>query len=380
MRLLDRYLLRELLVPFGYCLFGFLIFWDSSELFTDMSMFQKLKLNATEVVTYYGIRTPEILITILPIAFLLALLYTLTQLARHHEITAIRAAGVGMFRLALPYLTVGVLLSLGVFAMNELWVPQAIEAAEELLGRHQPGAVPNAQRATEENLTFYNSGERRWWIVESYHVATGDMARPRVVWLQPDGTRRDIIAEGATYTDGVWVFTNVHSVVYNTNSSVLPTQLPADTLEMAVFKETPEQIRSEIKIGKLFGSKASASARARMQRKAQLSIKEILDYKRLHPGERNRSALLDTKLQGRLAAPWTCLVVVLIALPFGAASGRRNVFAGVASSILICFAYFVLQQLSLTYGTAGTVLPWVAAWAPNAAFGLVGIIVTARVC
>src|SRR5436190_13110639 len=157
MRLLDRYLLRELLVPFGYCLFGFLIFWDSSELFTDMSMFQRLKLNATEVVTYYGIRTPEILITILPIAFLLALLYTLTQLARHHEITAIRAAGVGMFRLALPYLTVGVLLSLGVFAMNELWVPQAIEAAEELLARHQPGAVSNATSATEENLTFYNS-------------------------------------------------------------------------------------------------------------------------------------------------------------------------------------------------------------------------------
>jgi lipopolysaccharide export system permease protein len=117
-----------------------------------------------------------------------------------------------------------------------------------------------------------------------------------------------------------------------------------------------------------------------MLRKAQLSIKEILDYKRLHPGERNRSALLDTKLQGRLAVPWTCLVVVLIALPFGVASARRNVFAGVASSILICFAYFVLQQLSLTYGTAGTVLPWVAAWAPNAAFGLAGIIITARVC
>ena len=29
MRLLDRYLLRELLVPFGYCLSGFIIFWIS---------------------------------------------------------------------------------------------------------------------------------------------------------------------------------------------------------------------------------------------------------------------------------------------------------------------------------------------------------------
>ena len=38
-------------------------------------------------------------------------------------------------------------------------------------------------------------------------------------------------------------------------------------------------------------------------------------------------------------------VVVVIALPFGAAGGRRNVFVGVASSIVICFIYFVLQQL-----------------------------------
>jgi lipopolysaccharide export system permease protein len=376
MRLLDRYLLRELLIPFGYCLFGFLIFWDSSELFTDLSMFQRLKLSALEVVSYYGVRTPEILITILPVSFLLALLYTLTQLARHHEITAIRAAGVGMFRLALPYLAVGFVLSLGVFAMNELWVPPAVEAAEELLARHQPGAASAKQRTREENLTFYNSGERRWWIIESYHVPTGDMLRPKVVWLEPDGTRRDIIAEGASYADGAWEFTNGHSVVYTTNAAVVPTPQPFDTLSMAVFKETPEQIRSEIKIGRLFGPKASA----KLQRKAQLSIHEILEYKRLHPGERNRAAFLDTKLHGRLAVPWTCLVVVLIALPFGAASARRNVFAGVASSILICFVYFVLQQLSLTFGTAGTVQPWVAAWAPNALFGMAGLVATARVC
>jgi len=89
--------------------------------------------------------------------------------------------------------------------------------------------------------------------------------------------------------------------------------------------------------------------------------------------------MLDTKLHGRLAAPWTCLVVVLIALPFGAASGRRNVFVGVASSILICFTYFVLQQLSLALGSGGHVPPWAAAWSPNAAFGLTGLFLTARV-
>ena len=66
MRILDRYLLRELLVPFAYCLVGFLIFWISSDVFAQLSDFQKLKLTGADLFEYYTIRTPEMLITVLP--------------------------------------------------------------------------------------------------------------------------------------------------------------------------------------------------------------------------------------------------------------------------------------------------------------------------
>jgi len=69
---------------------------------------------------------------------------------------------------------------------------------------------------------------------------------------------------------------------------------------------------------------------------------------------------------------------VLIALPFGAISGRRNVFVGVASSIVICFAYFVLMQVGLGLGAGGYIPPSVAAWSPNAFFAFAGIFLTFR--
>ncbi len=50
MRLLDRYLLRELLLPFGYCLGGFLIFWVSSELFKDMGELQEKQMRPGDIV------------------------------------------------------------------------------------------------------------------------------------------------------------------------------------------------------------------------------------------------------------------------------------------------------------------------------------------
>ena len=74
------------------------------------------------------VKTPEFLVVVLPIALLLALLYTLTNHARHHEITAIRAAGVSLWRLCLPYLAVGFAASLALFALNELCVPDSAEA------------------------------------------------------------------------------------------------------------------------------------------------------------------------------------------------------------------------------------------------------------
>jgi len=101
---------------------------------------------------------------------------------------------------------------------------------------------------------------------------------------------------------------------------------------------------------------------------------------RLHPAPAPEIGnWLRTKLQGRLATPWTCLVVVLIAVPFGVPVGRRNVFVGVASSLFIGFTYFVLQQVCLALGSGGYVTPWLAAWAPNLSFGLAGLWLTSRV-
>lgn len=370
MRLLDRYLLRELLIPFSYCLIGFLIFWISSDVFAQLTEFQKHRLKFPEVLEYYAVRMPEMMVTVLPIAFLLALLYALTNHARHHELTAIRAAGVSLLRIALPYLGLGFVLSLLVFAINELWAPQSLEAADEIMLRHQTARPDGAQRDWESKLGFQNFKDRRAWLIEAYNLVTSEMVRPHVVWARPDGTRMEIIAERAHYVNAVWNFTNVHVLEYSSEPGSVPVQSRTPTVAMPVFTETPEQIRSEIKVNKL--------SSFRMVRKLQLSVREILEYKRLHPGDNSKADILDTKLHGRLAAPWTCLVVVLIALPFGAATGRRNVAVGVASSIVICFVYFVLLQLALALGTGGYVIPWIAAWSPNAFFAIVGIALTWR--
>ena len=373
MRLLDRYLLRELLIPLGYCLGGFLVFWIAFDLFSELGAFQQDKLKPLEIAEYYIIITPRLLQEIvMPAALLLALLYALTNHARHHELTAMRAAGVGLWRLCVPYLAVGISCSAFLFLLNEEWLPDSAERADRIRKQHTPAPAGSRDRQWQPDLKFRNDGDDRSWRIRAYNITTGEMIEPFVEWRLPDGSRRQMFAERGVRSNDVWTFFNVHESVPDPSPDSSKIWEQTNVLVVAEFSETPEQIKSEIKISQLSSIKAA--------KRPQLSIGEILDYKRLHPRLRPADrALLDTQLHARLAAPWTCLIVVLIAIPFGAPSGRRNVFAGVAASIFICFTYFILQRFSLALGTGGKLPAEIAAWLPNGLFAGVGIWLTARV-
>lgn len=370
MRLLDRYLLRELMVPLIYCLGGFLIFWISFDLFSEFNEFQRSKLKPLDIAEYYLVRTPEEMSVVMPVALLLALLYALTNHARHHELTAIRAAGVSLWRLSLPYLAVGFVFSSVLFAINELWVPQTQERSKRILARYM-AETSATSLDWRKNLFFMNTPENRSWSVEAYNLMTGEMLQPTIVWELPGGVKRVINAERGRYAAGTWTFFNVQETI-TSPERMFPLRTETNVLSFTNFSENPELIRSDIKVNTLSMKDAA--------KEAQLSLQEIVNYKRLHPELPPRQeAVINTQFHSRLASPWLCLVVVLIAIPFGAPSGRRNVFVGVAASIVIAFIYFILFKLCLALGTGGVLPGWLAAWLPNVTFAITGIILTLRV-
>ena len=360
MRLLDRYLLRELLVPLAYCLSGFLIIYSSFDLIYKLHKFQEYQMSFGDCLEYYLVTGPETFVLLAPVTLLMALLYAVSNHARHHEFTAMRAAGVSLWRITMPYLGVAALLSAAVFAANEFWVPDAATREEKILLRHNGQSTERA-----DSLKFSNESEGRDWNIKSYSAATGVMRKPSVIWLRPDGTREEIYAQSATFANGQWEFANAEILTTKPGLTSIAVHT-TNALAAYPFAETPELIRSEIKFNKL-------ELRQTFNR-AQMSLREIFDFLRLHPkvGPAQKARLM-TQFHGRLAAPLTCLTVVLIAVPLGARSGRRNVFVGVASSIVICFVYIVTQSVCLALGNFNWLPPIVAAWLPNLGFGAAGV-------
>lgn len=489
MRLLDRYLLRELLLPLGACLAGFTIFWVAFDLLGELDRFQKAGIGPAGIARYYAIGLPELLNTTLPVALLLALLYAVTGHARHHELTAIRAAGIGIWRIILPYLAVGLCASGLLYWLNEHVAPDARERQERMLeGKGSAGIDNTAWRGP---VNFENQSASRSWSIASFHPPSGELRSVRLLlpvgtgarrevgiasarwtngswrlagvterlWRREDdpspavretlftpvphipftnvvgtwpggafavtntfsnavfvtniitfirtnisfadtsnriewsaasydpriaelrgimvreplrqGAQRQFLADGASWTGSRWAFTNGNEYIFRNNRDREPMWLP-DVERLEELDETPDIIRSELHI--------AGFNRAKALKRPQLSVREVLDYRRLHPVLKpDVRAWLETQMHARIAAPWTCLVVVIIAVPFSAPSGRRNIFFGVAGSIGLAFMFFVLQRIGFALGQNGAVPPWLGAWLPNIIFSFVGLILTARV-
>jgi lipopolysaccharide export system permease protein len=367
-RLLDRYLLRELLVPLAYCLGGFLIFYVAFDLIFQINRFLDNRLLFWDIIEYYVVTLPELLVEqVLPVSLLLALLYATTNHSRHNELTAMRAAGIGLWRLAVPYLAVGALFGVAVFLIGEFWLPSASERAKVILERRQ---TQSAQRDWLVRLYFYNEATHRGWDMGGFDRRTSEITNLTLTTALPNGSTRTVHAQWALYANGQWHLFKAESWDQASDAPV-PTYTRSNALLNLTLPETPAWIHSEIKFNTLTVSDAAKGP--------QLSIREIWDYLALHPRiEREKKAMLLTQLQGRIAAPFTCLAVVLIALPFGARSGRHNVFVGVAGSIFICFAYFILQRISFGLGVGMYLPPVLAAWLPNILCGGMGLVLLAR--
>lgn len=367
MRLLDRYQLRELMVAFGYCLAGILVFWLSFELLGEVDELRRQDLGFGDMLRYLGHRLPLYLLLQIPVALLLSLLYVLTQHVRYNELVAMRAAGLSLWRISVPYLAVGGVLSLAMLALNEFAVPDAAARADAILNG---GGTATGWRT---KINFRDSERGRIWMLNGFNVNTAEIQGAHIQWQSEGGNREELIAETGRWESNAWVFEHVTRFTFPPGVAVIPVQVRTNRLVMTDFPETPAHIQSEVKISQLLGSRKKS-------RQVQLSLREIRTYRELHahlsPGF---DALLRTWFHDRLASPWTCLVVVLIAIPAGAGSGRRNVFVGVAATVFLAFAFFVVKEFSLALGAGGYVAPWLAAWAPNLVFAGSGLAALTRV-
>ena len=206
MKILTRYVLREFLIPLGYCLAGFVSIYVLFELFGSFSRLMESDLSFPEIVGYFlGYLSPYFMY-LAPAAMMLATLYTMWSFCHHSEITAMRASGVSFIAIVKPLLAVAVLMAGFVAWVNESYVP--VHAQQAKLLRNAKFEKKELERTG--NIAYRNARAGRTWTVAHARDEFGTrLEGVKIVQDRPDGTRaRNITAAAADYLDGEWWLTD----------------------------------------------------------------------------------------------------------------------------------------------------------------------------
>jgi LPS export ABC transporter permease LptG len=355
MRLLDRYILGHFLKAYVYCIAAFVSIWFIFDVSDNISNFLDQRVSRVMIVKYYLTQVPQILVTSLPLALLLGLLFSLGRMSRSNEIVSMLTAGVSLPRILAPLLAVGLLTTgLSTF-LNYSLAPHA-EYARKTLMEDQKSRRPQLGLMGQ---IFRNRTDNRTWFIQQFFPGQNVFTTVHVVQQDAnDNVATNYIATRAIYHPDTkaWELERVKVVHYDETGNIID-MADSDSLMITDWSETPYRL-------------SSANFRAEY-----LSVPELRDY--LHYNSDFPLTLLapfDTQLKYRLALPWACLVVTLIAAPLGVGYSRRGILSSVAAAIILVFAMNFATHLFLALGEGARISSWAAAWTTNLIFGLLGLI------
>ena len=366
MRILSRYVLREFLIPVCYSFLGLTLIYLVIELFGEFDKLLQARPPVSMVLAYLFGYLSSFLQWLLPASLLMGGLYAMWQLARHSEITAMRATGIGFGTITAPMLLAAAGCSILIFLNSEFYAPEASRLANVI---KENRFKPVQHGWVYLDVPYRNYAEQREWRISRLNLRNNSTGEIKITWTDEQGEPQRVLeAERAEYLDGVWWFFSPEMTEYQERGGLqhaVPVELPYDHLSMPELDERPRDFLLEM-----------------LQNdddRDNLSLRDMIRYVKARPQLEPktkvgwRSAILD-----RLVAPWTCLIITLFAIPLGVATGRQSVFIGVFMAVGLFILYYALTLFLGVMAKKGFVPVPIGVLAPHVVFLIIGLILYYR--
>lgn len=352
MSVLSRYVLREFARLFAILLAGVVWVFIVVNFFETLDKFVEAKPAVADIVRYYLYQVPYLVYLMAPIAAMLAVFFSVGEMARHFEILALKALGISPYRLFRPVLLAGLLVSLLVMGNAEFFMPPGLVRARQI--REEKFEKRKIPLRIARNLSFFGRHNRFFFF--RYIDAARNIARGIMVleFDEKGRLRRRIDADQGSYIGGAWRFSHVTERRFLEGDREV-----VETFKRKAYPEIAEKPFDFLR---------------RKKEIEELSARELWRLVR----EKRRARVDPTaelvEFHTRLAFPFVSLVILVFVFPLAASMrgvGRAYAFG---LSLFLAFFYWGLIQTAKALGVSGKMAPPAAAWLPNGIFLLLGLV------
>ena len=349
-QLVDTYVLTSFVFYFSMLLASFVGMTEIYNFFELLGDIIRNGIAMSKVFTYLFFLAPMLIYTTLPVSVMVAVLVTFGVLTKHNEVTAFKACGVSLHRLAIPVLAISGVFSAGLFAFDHYYLPDTNRKQDAL--RNEIKGKPTQTYLNPTQKWIFG---RNWRIYYYKYFDTSEhsMAAVSVYQLDPKtfDLRREISAERAQWQPSLhtWIFQN--GWVREIGGGKF------ERFQVRTFPELDEPPDYFLK---------------KLEQDKQMNFQELGAYISDLQQSGFDTVRLRVQLQKKFSVPLFALIMAMISVPFAFLVGNRGAMAGIGVSIGVAMAYWGVGQLFEQIGNANQLPPSLAAWSPDVLFALAG--------
>ena len=339
MPIINRYLRREILLPFFYALVVLVFILLLGQLFKIVNMVVSEGVRIWDVMRLVFALVPQILTMALPISFFFAVLVGLGRMVGDGEVVALKAAGVSPYVMFKPVLQLAVACSIAALLVSAWLAPWGMRQVRQVTFEILQKKVTLALRSRALNLAFPGM---------AIYMGKIDRETGRVAEVFIEDRRHGEHSQTITALEGV--------IVSDRNSSTLLLQLEEGTIHEYDSQEEGYRITdfSQYRINFDISTLLGEEGHVRLRDKA-LSNAELLRKIALKKSQGRNPVRTQAVLYERFAQPFSCFAFALLGLALSLVPVRSGArFQG------FVFGLFFL----LVYYLSGMVSEYLAEWQP----------------
>jgi lipopolysaccharide export LptBFGC system permease protein LptF len=335
------------------------------------------------------LQMPTFLVMGLPMAVMFGVLLAFGRLSQDNELDAMRTSRVVAWRMLLfMALVVGVPVYLLDAHLIQKTVPASAAKSLDLWKRYLVSDVAGQPASN----VFFQGKEGTYFFIGRFHPDSGVLENV-TVYSTGDGTEpypRMMVAPRGQWRDN-FAYLNDGRIYDVKEDGLLRFDSTFSSLKIDVEREIQEYFGSPgdpMRSGVVDPSDPGKIARARWQQSRSLETDMIFNLSmdksvdrlkqdiKMYKASGVDTRALETNMHFKQTIPFSCIVVILLATPIsiGGARARSGIMKSILLILVFLSGYYISTIITVALGHSGVLAPQVAAWAQNAAFSAVGLL------
>lgn len=354
---MDRYMSRNFVSYFFMCTGILLLIYILADFTDNMERFRtRFDDPVIQALRFYFSQLPMFLYQILPYTLMMGTMWCLSKLSGTCEITGMMQSGRSLLRLCMPVFFYSVIVAMvyGIFGFH--WAPNGSLYRQIILKQDQ------SDDASAASIIYRSENYNRIWRVSNPPTIANPGAPLRNLIIEQfdesSHLKLQYIAEQATWNKqaATWTLSNVY-IREMAPAYVRPNDDRFEAELVCDFGEKPYQI-----ISPGVGGRIDA-----------LGTSMLYEFIKSGAGSREDRAKKRTEWHVRIARVFSCLVLVLLAIPSSVTFQRRGTMKGIGIAVVLAAFMLFLYRVFPSLGEAGLIQAWISAWIPNVLYVIISI-------